>query len=89
VAPDQYAIASITGWQNHSVRDANSGALKNRLGLMITSGTEILRFRIRPVGGRADCQRVTLQQRLGRRRHRSEVVMGHPGSTGTAKLKNE
>ena len=33
-------IATATGWQNHSVRGAISGALKKRLGLTITSGKE-------------------------------------------------
>jgi hypothetical protein len=35
-----HEIATATGWQNHSVRGAISGALKKRLGLTITSGTE-------------------------------------------------
>ena len=33
-------IATATGWQNHSVRGAISGALKKRLGLSITSKPE-------------------------------------------------
>jgi Protein of unknown function (DUF3489) len=33
-------IATATGWQNHSVRGAISGALKKRLGLKIASGKE-------------------------------------------------
>jgi hypothetical protein len=33
-------IATATGWQNHSVRGAISGALKKRLGLTITSKEE-------------------------------------------------
>jgi len=33
-------IATATGWQNHSVRGAISGALKKRLGLRITSELE-------------------------------------------------
>jgi hypothetical protein len=35
-----HEIATATGWQNHSVRGAISGALKKRLGLTITSGME-------------------------------------------------
>jgi len=33
-------ITTATGWQNHSVRGAISGALKKRLGLRITSELE-------------------------------------------------
>jgi hypothetical protein len=33
-------IATVTGWQDHSVRGAISGALKKRLGLEIASGKE-------------------------------------------------
>jgi hypothetical protein len=30
-------IAEVTGWRNHTVRGAMAGALKKKLGLIITS----------------------------------------------------
>ncbi len=44
-------IAEATGWQAHSVRGAISGALKNKLGLAVTSERVEDRGRVYRIAG--------------------------------------
>ncbi len=46
-------IVEATGWQPHSVRGAISGALKKKLGLMVTSGPVEKRGRVYRIVERA------------------------------------
>ncbi len=46
-------IVAVTGWQPHSVRGAISGALKKKLGLMVTSGPVEKRGRVYRIVDRA------------------------------------